>query len=192
MQGEGPLSPSDAELLGDAATGDTRAFTVFVERHQDAAHRFLGTRTRSEADREDALQDTFLAAFRGSGSYRGEASARAWLLGIARNLAAKMYRRRVDEPGEMEPLESLGLKAGWGDPDPPEGLLEALARRDALEKALARLSAEEREILVLRELEGLSGDETARVLGLSLPAVKSRLHRARLRLAALLMGGAHE
>jgi RNA polymerase sigma-70 factor (ECF subfamily) len=177
-------------LLQATAAGDHRAFAAFVERHQDAVFRFLTQRTLSAADREDALQETFLAAYRGCDAYRGEASARAWLLGIARNLSRKLYRRRAGEPEKMEALETLGLRAGWGEPDPPEALLETLARRDVLEKAMERLSPDEREVLVLREMEGLSGEETARVLGLGLPAMKSRLHRARLRLAAALRGGA--
>jgi len=186
-----PLAPPDGELLRRTALGDHEAFTGFVGRHQDAVFRFLGSRTGSAADCEDALQETFLAAFRGCESYRGEASARAWILGIARNVSRKMYRRRVGEPEGMEPLEVLGLQAGWGEPPLSSGFLEALEHRDTLEKAMRQLSPEEREILVLRELEGLSGEEAAEVLELSLPAMKSRLHRARLRLAAALRGGPH-
>jgi RNA polymerase sigma-70 factor (ECF subfamily) len=89
------------------------------------------------------------------------------------------------------PLEDLGLQAGWGGSSFSETFLENLARRDTLEKALERLSPEEREVLVLRELEGLSGVETARMMELSLAAMKSRLHRARLRLAAVLVEGNH-
>ena len=88
-------------------------------------------------------------------------------------------------------MEELGLQAGWGGPPFSETFLETLARRDVLEKALARLSPEEREVLVLRELEGLSGKETAELMELSLNAMKSRLHRARLRLASVLVGGDH-
>jgi len=172
VPGEGPLTPSDGELLSRTAAGDHRAFSAFVDRHQGTVFRYLSARTGSAADCEDVLQETFVAAFRGCESYRGEGSARSWLFGIARNLSKRIYRKRVGEPDEMVPLEELGLQ-------------------DTLEKALARLSPDEREILVLRELEGLSGEETAAVLELSLPAMKSRLHRARLTLAAVLVGGNH-
>ena len=91
----------------------------------------------------------------------------------------------------MVPLDELGLQAGWGCPPWTDSFIESLERRDTLEKALARLAPDEREILVLRELEGLSGEETAAVLELSLPAMKSRLHRARLRLATVLVEGNH-
>jgi len=66
-----------------------------------------------------------------------------------------MYRRRVGEPEGMEPLEVLGLQAGWGEPPPASRFLEALERRDTLGKSMRQLSPEEREVLVLRELEGL-------------------------------------
>jgi RNA polymerase sigma-70 factor (ECF subfamily) len=151
----------------------------------------LSVRTGSDADCEDVLQETFVAAFRGCGGYRGEGSARSWLFGIARNLSKKIYRKRVGEPEEIVPLEELGLQAGWGRPPWTDSFAESLERRDTLEKALGRLTPEEREILILRELEGFSGEEAAAVLELSLPAMKSRLHRARLRLAALLVGGNH-
>lgn len=164
---------------------------MFLERHQSAVCRFLRTHTTSEVDCEDALQETFIAAFRGAGSFRGDASARSWVLGIARNVCRRAYRRRVGEPEELVPLEELGLRAGWGGAPPSESFLESLERKDTLEKALARLTPEDREILILRELEELSGEETAALLELSLPAVKSRLHRARLRLAAALGEGNH-
>ena len=191
MQGEGPLTPSDGELLRRTATGDHEAFASFVDRHQGAVYRFLTARTGSDADCEDALQETFLAAFRGCAAYRGDSPARSWLFGIARNLSRRLYRKRVGEPDQMVPLEELGLQAGWGRPAWNETFLEHLERRDTLEKALGQLSPQDREILVLRELEGFSGEETAELLEVSLQAMKSRLHRARLRLAAELVGRGH-
>jgi RNA polymerase sigma-70 factor (ECF subfamily) len=106
-------------------------------------------------------------------------------------MSRRLYRRRVGEPDEMVALEDLGLQAGWGAPPLPDALFESLERRETLERALAQLSPEEREILVLRELEGFSGEETAKILDLSLAGMKSRLHRARLRLAAVLVEGNH-
>lgn len=191
MQGEGSLNPSDGELLRRTAAGDHGAFAVFVDRHQGAVYRFLTARTGSDADCEDTLQETILAAFRGCESFQGDGSARSWLFGIARNLSRRIYRKRAGEPDEMVPLEELGLQAGWGRPDWDETFLEQLERQDTLEKAMGQLSPRDREILVLRELEGFSGEETAELLELSLQAMKSRLHRARLRLAAELLGGGH-
>ena len=141
---------------------------------------------RNDDAAEDALQETFLAAYRGAGGYRGEGRVRSWLLTIARNSAMRSVRAQpaleVDETG----LDALGLEAGWGEPPDPERLAESSERRAALRSALAELSPEDRAVIVLHDLEGLSGPETAQVLGLPLAATKSRLHRARLRLLATL------
>ena len=79
----------------------------------------------------------------------------------------------------------LGLGAGWGSED-PEAIAIAAEQRAVLRRAMSRLSNEDQEVLVLRELDGLSGQEAARVLGIGERALKSRLHRARLRLAMAL------
>lgn len=174
---------ADEELLEAAARGDRDAFGRFVDRHQAAVFRLLRASASSEADAEDALQEAFLAAWRSAGTYRGGGSGRGWILTVARNALRRAHRRRVGEPASFEPLEALGVQAGWGDDG---AALESLARRDLLRRALGRLGPEDREILVLRELEGLPGMEVADMLDLTLAAMKSRLHRARLRLAAAL------
>lgn len=176
----------DAELLERASLGDGVAFRDFVERHQAPVWRYLRAAGADAADAEDALQETFLACWKGCAGYRGGTSARGWVLTIARNALRRLHRRRVGEPAHMEPLDALGLEAGWGRPDwsgDPDGV-PSLEVRDLLEWALGQLSPEDREMLVLRELEGLSGAEVASMLDLSLAAMKSRLHRARLRFMA--------
>lgn len=176
----------DGTLLDLAGRGDRAAFDHFVERHQRRVWRYLKAAGAGHADAEDAFQETFLAAWRGAGSYRGGASARGWLLTIARNALRRMKRTRVGEPAHLESLEALGVDAGWGSPswsgDPDGG--PDLEDRDLLEWALARLSPADREVLVLRELEGLDGRATAELLGVTEAAMKSRLHRARLRFVA--------
>ena len=135
---------------------------------------------------EDVLQETFLAAWRAAGSFEGRSAARTWLLTIARNQAwhhrERAARLPVDDGAE---LPELGEAAGWGAQSPEEGALRS-ERRALLARALAALAPEDREVLVLRDLEELTGEEAAAALGLSLAAVKSRLHRARQRLAAEL------
>jgi RNA polymerase sigma-70 factor (ECF subfamily) len=86
----------------------------------------------------------------------------------------------------MESLAELGEAAGWGA---ETDILDALLVKDEVNRALACLSLEERELLMLREVEGLSNEECASLLGVGLPALKSRLHRARLRFVAHLRGG---
>jgi RNA polymerase sigma-70 factor, ECF subfamily len=184
------LSEPDAALLGRAALGDGAAFETFLERHQAAAYRLVRAIAATPADAEDALQETFLACWRSAGTFAGGASARQWVLAIARNAARRLYRRKRGEPADFVSLDDLGREAGWGAPAAATDWRGREDARETIEAALTTLSAEEREVLILRDLEGLSGEETARVLQLTLPAAKSRLHRARLRLAAALRSDA--
>lgn len=179
--------PDDRQLLHAAAGGDREAFGQFVQRHQASVFRFLRSLAPAEADAEDALQEAFLAAWRGAATYQGGASARGWILTVARHALLRAHRRRAGEPSAFESLEDLGAEAGWGDGDP----LEGLARKDLLRRAMADLEPREREILVLRDLEGFSGEEVAAMLELGQAAMKSRLHRARLRLVTKLREVAH-
>lgn len=180
-----PSSPdADAELIRRSATGDTMAFDTIVESHQAAIARFLVSLGMDDPD--DALQDTFIAAWESAATYHGTGTVRNWLLSIARNVQRRSHRRRVSEPSDFVSLDVLAERAGWGA-DPAESRrVEIALARDVLTQALALLPDDEREILVLRELEGLSGEETAALLELTIPAMKSRLHRARLHLAAVL------
>jgi RNA polymerase sigma-70 factor (ECF subfamily) len=183
---------SDEQLIGRVALGDRDAFHSLVERHQSIVYRHLRTLTSTPQDAEDALQETFLAVFRHARTYRGDASGRTWLFTIARNSAFRLARRklpaRTDSLEERNgALEELGLKAGFGSGDPERLAIQAQCR-ERMNLALDALSGEDREIIVLRDLEGLSGEETSAVLGIGLAAMKSRLHRARLKLAILLRG----
>lgn len=182
------LSVDDAELLRRSAGGDREAFDDFVVRHQDAVFRYLRSMAGEDADAEDAMQVAFLAAWHASESFRGEGSARGWLLAIARHSLSRQRRRRSAEPAEFLSLESLGCAAGWGENLPATPEDDPAGLRRLLEGAMARLSVEEREVIVLRDLEGFSGEEAAAVAGLTIAALKTRLHRARLRLAAELRG----
>jgi RNA polymerase sigma-70 factor (ECF subfamily) len=179
---------ADLDLLSQAASGDAQAFEAFVLRHREAVWRFVRSLTRDGGAAEDALQETFLAAWRGAGSFRGEGSALGWLLAIARHAVYRQHRLRTGEPERFESLAELGEAAGWGaEPDP----LETLVAQDEVRRALARLTLEDRELLLLREVEGLTNEACACLLGVGLPAVKSRLHRARLRFTAHLRGERH-
>jgi RNA polymerase sigma-70 factor (ECF subfamily) len=183
-----PDDPTDLTLLAAATAGDTGAFDTFVRRHAGHVHRFLASLGVHDADADDVLQETFIAAWRGARGYRGEGSARAWLFTIARNAVRHAHRRRVGEPDRFasldaaETLDAIALAAGWGS----DAGTNARDTAELVRAALARLAPAEREILVLRDIEGLSGEETAGALALTLPAMKSRLHRARLRLAAVV------
>lgn len=167
---------------------------TLMERHRDAAWRVIRLRVSNDAVAEDALQETFIGVWRGAAAFHAEASVRGWILSIARRQAARTWRRRVGEPVETESLADLGKAAGWGGADPERAAVLA-ERADHLHDALARLEPDAREVIVLRDLEGLSGSEAATILELSVPALKSRLHRARLQLMAELritLGGRHD
>lgn len=177
---------SDRELLAGSARGDRAAFGEFVQRHEASLWRFARALAHDEAEAEDVLQQTFVAAWRAAGELEQD-DGRAWLLAIARREAAHLGRRRSARHERERSLEELGEAAGFGDPAAtPEQATARLEEHGLLERALAGLKPREREILVLRELEGQSGAEAARLLGLSVPAEKARLHRARLALAAEL------
>ncbi len=167
--------PVDAEL---------NDFDDLVQRHQAAVFRFVRSIAADQAAAEDALQETFLAAWRSASTFRGDSSLRAWLFAIARNAVMRQHRRRVDEPAAMESLSRLGEEAGWGSDDDPERTAMKHEQREIFEHAMARLADADREVLLLRDLEGLSGEETAAILEIPVAAMKTRLHRARLRLAA--------
>jgi len=193
------LAPPDGQeeraQVARAAQGDARAFTALALAHRGAVYRFALRMTRDQAAAEDVLQETFLTALRSLPGWRAEGEFRGWLLAIARSQVLRRVRRRVGEPQGFEGLDSveaLGVEAGWGAPLEAEALRERVERRATLETALARLDDVEREVLLWRDVEGLSGEETARLAGLTLPAMKSRLHRARLKLVALVKKGGRD
>jgi len=175
---------SDATLLRRAGAGDADAFESFMRRHRDSAWRYLITLLQEPADAGDAIQESFLAAWRGAAGFQGDDGARAWLLTIARHVAGRLRQRHAGEPEQFESLDALAGFAGWGDGDAPDLRVERLDDAARLQRVLATLGADDREIIVLRDLEGLEGETVATLLGITVPAMKSRLHRARLRLVA--------
>ena len=182
-------STSDRDLIAHAAAGDHRAFECLVERHAAAVLRIATVVTGNPTMAEDALQQTFLSAYRSAASFRADASVRTWLLTIARNAGYRLRAKAAREDLAEEPLMKLGLEAGWGSDD-PEALAIAAERKATLQRALRTLSSDDQEVLILRDIEGLRGPEASEVLGIGERALKSRLHRARLRLAAALRAAA--
>lgn len=167
-----------------AADGDVAARRSLIERHGPALMRMLRIAARHTVAAEDAFQETFAAAFRSAATYDPDAGpVRSWLFAIARNGLRGAHRKQarevVTEPNDF----ALGISAGFGA-DAPDAQLDADERRVLLAQALSTLSEDEREILLLRDVEGLSGEQVAALLGIGLAALKSRLHRARLRLMA--------
>ena len=181
---ETSASISDRDLIARVGEGDRRAFELLIERHAAAVLR-LATVVSDPATAEDAMQQTFLNVYQHAASFRGDASVRTWLLTITRNTTFRLRGKTRREELVEEPLMELGLEAGWGSDD-PEAIAIAAEQKGALRKALSLLSAEDQEVLILRDLEGLRASEAAGLLGIGERALKSRLHRARLRLAVAL------
>jgi RNA polymerase sigma-70 factor (ECF subfamily) len=150
------------------------------------ASRFCGNPT----DAEDLVQEVFLQAFRGWGAFRGESSERTWLYRIAARACERMHRKRAGEPDRVASLESLlpfGEPMIAAVPSGQEGPLPEAIRKEArgrLEAEIARLPDEFRVPLLLKEIAGLSVAEVARVLNMEEATVRTRVHRARLRLRA--------
>ncbi len=175
---------SDAELIRRSSLGDRRAFETLVSRHERAVFRLARAITQTNEDAEDVLQETFLSAFRSADGFRGAASVRTWLLSITRNAAIRHEIRESRLPVTDVSAEELRLDAGWGSD--PEAIVIAAQQQRQLRDAVDSLPSQYREILILRDLEQISGEQVALLLGTSLGAVKSRLHRARLQLMAKL------
>jgi RNA polymerase sigma-70 factor (ECF subfamily) len=177
-----PDRTTDEALLARCAAGDRAAFDQLVDRHGDALFRFTSSHCGSSRDAEDALQDGLLAAWRGASTFRAESSARTWLYQVVLHACRRRSRRRAGEPAlhaTVDEAEAL--------PSPEVAADDRAASHQvgaALERALARLPEESREVLLLRDVEGMPGAEAAAVLGIGLAAMKSRLHRARLELKA--------
>ena len=183
-----PARP-DAELIAAAREGDAAAIEALVARYQPLVYRF-GLRMCGEADAAgDVVQDTLLSLARSVSGFRGEAALSTWLFTVARRACLRRRRRRQSEPARLESLETLAeadRTSLVSESRDPEQTLAGQELHDALERAIAALKPAEREVLLLRDVEGLTAPDVARVLGVNVGAVKSRLHRARLAVRAHL------
>jgi len=176
------MADTDQGLLEQARTGDRDALERLLERHQRRVFRFGMKMCGEEEDAKDVLQETLIAAARGIRDFRGASSVSTWLYTIARSFCIKRHRTSKFAPGQVESLEERSSEVrGMADAGrDPEDAAAGNQVRSALQAAISELEPMYREVLVLRDVEGLSAPEVADVLGLSVEAVKSRLHRARV------------
>jgi RNA polymerase sigma-70 factor (ECF subfamily) len=180
------LTDSDDGLLGRCRRGDEAAWQTLVSRHMRRvfclAYRFTGRVDEAE----DLSQDIFLKVFQNLSGFEGnEASFPAWLLTLARHQAIDHLRRGKAERGAVNPevLETLPSRV-----EGPERRLEGVERAGLVHRGLRALPPELREVLILRDLEGLAYQELAETLALPIGTVKSRVNRGRLELARRLLG----
>jgi RNA polymerase sigma-70 factor (ECF subfamily) len=170
---------SDDELIEAARRGDRGAVDELLARYEPAIYRFGLRMCGDEESAREVLQETMLAAFRHLPGFRGDAALSTWLYQIARSCCIKA--RRGARP-------TTTLDEHVPDPAPaPDLQVHAREIGAALATAIAALPTDQREVLVLRDVEGLSAEEAARVIGIEVGALKSRLHRARMALRESLV-----
>ena len=180
----------DRELLTRAQAGDMSAFESLVGKHEDKVYGLALRMTRSEADAAEITQDTFLSAYQHLSEFRGEAAFGSWVHRIAANNALMRLRRQKvvdivsDELAGPEFTERGSLADGpesdWSKRADDKIIEDELGR--AIQAATDALPEGYREVFLLKDVEGLSYEEISEMVGISIPAVKSRLHRARLAL----------
>ncbi|MBU8895525.1 RNA polymerase subunit sigma-70 [Corallococcus sp. H22C18031201] len=180
----------DRRLLARAQDGEIAAFEALVEAHQDKVYGLALRMTRSEADAAEITQDTFLSAYQHLKDFRGEAAFGSWVHRIAANHALMRLRhRRVAQAAESElqgpEFTERGTLADyplsdWGQNAEEKALDAELGV--AIQQATDRLPEGYREVFLLKDVDGLSYEQISEATGDSIPAIKSRLHRARLAL----------
>lgn len=178
---------NDAELVARLQAGDQAAYAQLVQEHAGNIYRLALRMMGNEADAEDVLQETFLSAFKSIDRFEERSSLNTWLYRIASNAA--LMRLRRNEPEQVSVDEPIELDDGDVVPRqffdfcclPEEDLLRDEARAE-MRRAIEELPPTLRSVFVLRDVQGLSTEETASTLDLSISAVKSRLMRARLKL----------
>src|SRR5579862_4487448 len=177
----------ESALVAKARDGDTSAYNELVNRYSTKIFRLAKHITQHEEDAEDVLQETFLKAFEHLGDFQGQSKFYTWIVRIAVNESLMKLRKRksdrtvpLDEPldtGEDTVVREIAV---WDENPEQQYSREELGK--LLEEAVEGLRPVFRTVFVLRDIEELSTEETAEALGLSVPAVKSRLLRARLQL----------
>ncbi len=177
----------DAALVERLKSGDQTAYAQLVEENASRIYRLALRMMGNEADAEDVLQETFMSAFKAIESFEERASLSTWLYRIASNAALMRLRRKepvqvsVDEPVERDDGDLVPRQFFDFCCLPEEDLMRVEAREE-MQRAIEELPTTLKSVFILRDIEGLSTEETAQALDLSISAVKSRLMRARLKL----------
>ncbi len=178
---EGPLIiGEEAELIGRSVAGDLDAYDRLVGLYQDRVYQVAYRVTGNHEDAWDAAQEAFLNAFRALSRFRGASTFSTWLHRIAVNAALDLIRRRPPQP--VVPLDAVMVSSG---DDPGDAATRSDVQRQ-INRAITSLPAEQRVVVVLRDLQELSYEEIAAVLRIPLGTVRSRLSRGREALRQLL------
>ena len=177
---------TDNELLDAFHAGDGAAFTELLSRYTEKAYNLAYRLTRSKEDSEEVIQDVFVTVYLKSQSFERKSAFSSWLYRITVNTSyMKLRKNKQTQAVSFEDL-SPGVRDSWIGKDSASSDINYLTARhqlrDRLEEAIKSLPDDYRMIFILRDVDGLSSKEVSEVMGLSVAAVKSRLHRSRLML----------
>ena len=174
------VTKEDLRMIESTLAGDTEAFGELVEKHQNRLYHSMLRLSGSPEEARDVVQDTFVRAFVKLNTFRGTSNFYTWLYRIAFN-TAMTQRRRTRPSVSLEQVRACG-----GEPEdrgePPDQRLAKQDEAEQIQRALGALAEEHRTVLVLREIDDFSYENIAQILALPVGTVRSRLHRARMRM----------
>ena len=178
-------SDPDGSLLQSVLAGDRKAFELLVGRYQSKVYRLAMGLTHNSQDAEEIIQEVFFKVYRNLAEFEGKSAFSSWLYRIALNTSYMKLRERrgsnlvsLDDVINQLEEQTLDHESDWSSrPDDQLHTSEAMA---IIEKAVEKLPEEFKSVLILRDIEGFTNEEAGEILELSVPAIKSRLHRARL------------
>lgn len=180
---------SDADLVREIKRGDARAMEEIVKRYSNKVYNLAYHLTRDSAAAEEIMQDVFLTVISKIGTLTNEEYFSTWLYRVTTN-AAYGFLRKEKKFSEQTPVENIDqevqLSYDWSDL--PDDVLLSEESKEVLRKSIDALPEAMRTVVIMKDMEGFKNEEIAEALGMSVPAVKSRLHRGRLILRDLLAG----
>jgi len=177
------VSPSDEELVKSAKIGDALAFEQLVQRYEEKIYNLIYRMVDDKTIVKDILQETFIKAYRSLPSFRENSKFSTWLYRIAINFCLMHARKKkkktlpLDELIQTEEGEIPKDIPDWSSN--PEATLQNKELKNKLESAISSLPDDYKSVLILRDIDGLSNKEVSKILNITVPAVKSRIHRAR-------------
>ena len=178
------IAQDEKRLIDSAKSGNKIAFGKLIRQYEKTVYSFAFKICRDKEKAEEAMQETFINAYRGLKSFSGNSKFSTWLYRIVTNNCLMMHRKKSHEPVVSLEDSELYRETGelqvphWGE-TPHDAVLNK-ELKEILDKAIQKLPLEYRIVFVMRDVEGLSTKEVGKSLKLSAPAIKSRLHRARL------------
>ena len=183
-------APTDEELVARARAKDFGAFEQLLDRYEDKIFRLAYRFVRNETEAKEVLQDTFLSIWRKLDTFKGDSQFGSWLYRVAANTALMRLRAQRRHPEVSTEELPIGYLDSYGQLPPagenwakrPDDELQSDELRRHIQSAVDALPEIYRTVFLLRDVEGLSTEETGEILGISVPTVKTRLHRARIAL----------